>query len=101
VRYEIVFSPEPEEDGRMKQVPIAQVATHLSSYLELAEKESVVITRDGQPVGILVGLEDSGDLWEELMMRDPHFGTKISQARQSLQEGKGISIEALRTKFVE
>jgi prevent-host-death family protein len=83
----------------MKQVSIDEVKNDLSGYLQLAEKESVVITRDGQPVGILIGLEDAQDWWEELMMRDPCFEAEIAQARQSLKEGKGITIEELRAKY--
>ena len=83
----------------MKQVPIDEVKRDLSGYLRLAETESVVILRDGQPVGILVGLEDPEDWWEDLIMRDLRFKADISQARQSLKEGKGISLEELRVKY--
>jgi prevent-host-death family protein len=137
VRYEIIFSPEAEEDiaclkssdrakaldtietflryepenggdevvsrirekRGMKQVSIDEVKNDLSGYLQVAETESVVITRDGQPVGILIGLEDAEDWWEELMLRDPRFEAEIAQARQSLKEGKSISIEEMKAKY--
>ena len=83
----------------MKQVPIDEVKNDLSGYLQLAEKESVIITRDGQPVGILIGFENSEDWWEELLLQDPRFEAQIAQARQSLKDGKGISIEELRAKY--
>ena len=83
----------------MKKVPIEEVNRDLSGYLQLAETESVVIIRNGQPVGILVGLEDPEDWWEDLMIRDSHFTADIAQARQSLKEGKGISLEELRAKY--
>ncbi|MDY6783641.1 MAG: type II toxin-antitoxin system Phd/YefM family antitoxin [Cyanobacteriota bacterium] len=85
----------------MKQVPIDQVNNDLSGYLQLAGQESVVITRNGQPVGILIGLEDPEDWWEELMMRDPRFEEEIATARQSFKEGKGIRIEELQTKYAD
>lgn len=83
----------------MKQVPIDEVKNDLSGYLQVAERESVIITRDGQPVGILIGLEDAEDLWEELVLHDPRFEVEIAQARQSLKEGKGISIEEMNAKY--
>lgn len=83
----------------MKQVPIDEVKNDLSGYLQVAERESVIITHDGQPVGILIGLEDAEDWWEELMLRDPRFEGEIAQARQSLKEGKGISIEEMKAKY--
>jgi len=76
-----------------------EVKNDLSGYLQIAERESVIITRDGQPVGILIGLEDTEDWWEELMLRDPRFEVEIAQARESLKEGKGISIEEMKAKY--
>jgi len=83
----------------MKEVPIEEVINNMSGYLQIAEKEYVVITRNGIPAGILIGLEESDDWWEELLMREPQFQARVSQARQSLREGKGISIEQLREKY--
>lgn len=83
----------------MKQVPIEEIKNDLSGYLQIAEKESVVITCDGQPVGILIGFDDTEDWWEELLLRDRRFEAEVSLARQSLREGKGISIEELRAKY--
>jgi prevent-host-death family protein len=83
----------------MKQVSIEEIKNNLSGYLEIAEKERIVITRDGKPVGILIGLEDTEDWWEELLLRDPRFEAEVAQARQSLREGKGISIEEMRAKY--
>lgn len=85
----------------MRQVPIDEIKNDLPGYLQVAETESVIITRDGQPVGILIGLEDTEDWWEELLLREPRFNTEIAQARQSLKQGKGISIEELRAKYAD
>lgn len=84
----------------MKQVPLDEVQNDLSGYLQLAETESVVITRDGHPVAVLLGFEDAENWWEEMLLRDPRFGAEVAQSRQSLQAGKGISLEALRAKYV-
>ena len=83
----------------MKQVSIDEVKSDLSGYLQVAERENIVITRDGKPIGILIGFEDAEDWWEELLLRDPCFKTEVAQARQSLKDGKGISIEDLRAKY--
>lgn len=44
-------------------------------------------------------IEESEDWWEELLLREPHFQERVARARQSLREGKGISIEQLREKY--
>ncbi|MCU0565369.1 MAG: type II toxin-antitoxin system prevent-host-death family antitoxin [Oculatellaceae cyanobacterium Prado106] len=83
----------------MKQVPIDEIKNDLPGYLQIAERESVIITRDGQPVGVLIGLEDAEDWWEELILHDPRFEAEIAQARQSLKQGKGISMEEMKARY--
>lgn len=82
----------------MIQVPLNKVKDDLSRYLRLAETEDVIITRHGVPAGILIGFEDPEAWWEELLVRDPRFRERVSRARSSLREGRGITIEQLREK---
>jgi prevent-host-death family protein len=82
----------------MKKVPLNEVKDSLSHYLRLAEKEDIVITRYGVPAGILIGFENPDDWWEELLLRHPQFQARLERARENLRQGKGISIEQLRTK---
>lgn len=83
----------------MKQVSIEQVSQDLPGYLQVAEKDYIVITREGVTIGILIGLEDSEDWWEELLLQNPQFLKQIEKARISLREGKGISLEEMRKKY--
>jgi prevent-host-death family protein len=82
----------------MIQVPLNQVKDDLSRYLRMAEKEDIIITRHGVPAGMLIGFEDPEAWWEELLLRDPRFKERVAQARNTLREGKGVSIEQLRDK---
>ena len=82
----------------MIQIPLSQVKDDLSRYLRMAEKEDIIITRHGIPAGILIGFEDPEAWWEELLLRDPRFRERVAQARSSLRDGQGISIEKLREK---
>ena len=75
-----------------------RVKDDLSRYLRIAEKEDIVITRHGVPAGLLIGFEDPEAWWEELLLRDPRFKERVAQARSSLRDGHGISIEQLREK---
>jgi hypothetical protein len=36
--------------------------------------------------------------WEQLLLREPRFRTRVAQARRSVRDGQGISIEQLREK---
>jgi mRNA-degrading endonuclease RelE of RelBE toxin-antitoxin system len=88
--YRIIYSIDDEKEN-MIQVPLNQVTEELSRDLRLAEQEDI-ITRHGVPAGILIGFEDHETWWEELLLRDPRFRERVTQARGSLGEGKGISI---------
>jgi prevent-host-death family protein len=83
----------------MIQIPLNQVKDDLSRYLRMAEKEDIIITRHGVPAGILIGFEDPEAWWEELLLRDPRFRERVAQARSSLRDGQGSSIEQLREKY--
>ena len=76
----------------MKKVALSDVKDHLSEYLDLAEKEEVIITRHGKPAGVLIGFATEDDWFDYRLEHDPRFLTRIEAARKSLREGKGPSL---------
>lgn len=82
----------------MIRVALNEVKDDLSRYLRMAETEDVIITRHGVPAGLLIGFEDPEDWWEELLLRNPRFQERVEESRQSIREGKGITLDALRKK---
>ena len=79
----------------MKRVALSEVKDHLSEYLDMAEKEEVIITRHGKPAGILIGFASEEDWFDYRLEHDPRFLARIASARGSLSNGKGIRIEDL------
>jgi prevent-host-death family protein len=79
----------------MKRVALSKVKDHLSEYLDLAEKEEVIITRHGKAAGVLVGFRSEDDWFDYRLEHDPRFLARVSSARESLKKGKGIRIEDL------
>ena len=77
----------------MKKVALSELKDDLSKYLRLAEKEQIVITRHGQPAGILTGFASEDDWFEYQLEHDPRFLKRIEQARESLRSGKAVRIE--------
>lgn len=77
----------------MKKVPLSEVKDDLSRYLRLAEGEEIVITRHGQPAGVLIGFKSEDDWFEYRLQSDPRFLNRIETARQSLREGRGVRLE--------
>ena len=79
----------------MKRVALSEVKDHLSEYLDIAEKEEIVITRHGRPAGLLIGFASEEDWFDYRLEHDPRFLARIASARESLKSGKGIRIEDL------
>jgi hypothetical protein len=46
-----------------------------------------------KPAGILVGFASEDDWFDYKLEHDPRFLKRISQARASLQAGKGVKLE--------
>jgi prevent-host-death family protein len=79
----------------MKRVALSDVKDHLSEYLDMAEKEEVIITRHGKPAGILIGFGSEEDWFDYRLEHDPRFLARVASARESLKKGKGIRMEDL------
>jgi prevent-host-death family protein len=79
----------------MKKVALSDVKDDLSKYLRIAEKEEVVITRHGQPAGVLIGFETEDDWFDYRLENDRRFLERIECARESLRHGKGLRIEEI------
>ena len=79
----------------MKRVALSEVKDRLSEYLDLAEKEEVIITRHGKPAGVLIGFRSEDDWFDYRLEHDPRFLARVSAATRSLEKGKGIRIENL------
>lgn len=79
----------------MKEISLAEVQDHLSEYIHVAEEEEILITRDGKPAGVLIGLASDDDLFEYELVNNPRFLRRIENARKDLRAGRGVRLEDL------
>jgi prevent-host-death family protein len=78
----------------MTETTFTEFKDHFPHYLEIATAtESVLITRDGKPVGILIGFASEEDWRDYQLEHDPRFLQRIQSARHSLTVGQGRRIE--------
>jgi prevent-host-death family protein len=82
---------------RVKKVPLSEVKDDLSRFLREAEKHEIVITRHGKPAGVLIGFGSEDDWFEYRLENDPRFLRRIAKARKSLQAGRGIRLEDIKS----
>jgi len=77
----------------VKKVPLSEVKDDLSRYLREAENQEVIITRHGNPAGVLIGFASEDDWFEYRLESDPRFLARIEKARASLRAGRGTRLE--------
>ncbi|MGH9461036.1 MAG: type II toxin-antitoxin system prevent-host-death family antitoxin [Vicinamibacteria bacterium] len=74
---------------------LAKVKDDLSKYLRLAAREEILITRHGQPAGVLIGFESEEDWLDYRLEHHPEFLRRIAEARAALRKGRGVRLEEL------
>jgi prevent-host-death family protein len=79
----------------VKRVPLSEIKDDFSRFLNEAETEKIVITRNGKPAGVLIGFASEDDWLDYQIENDPRFLRRIEQARSSLREGRGVRIDDL------
>jgi prevent-host-death family protein len=81
-----------------RKIPLSELKAGLSRFLRAAETQEIVITRHGKSAGVLIGFKSENDWFEYRLENDPRFLRRINQARKSLQAGRGVRLEGLKTE---
>jgi prevent-host-death family protein len=77
----------------MKIAPIADIKAHLSTYLKESEKGPIVITKNGKPIAVLLGIRDEDEIERLVLAYSPKFKSIMSKGRQQIQETGGVTHE--------
>jgi PHD/YefM family antitoxin component YafN of YafNO toxin-antitoxin module len=78
----------------MKIASVKEVKDKLSHYLKTAEKEDVIITKNGRPSAVLHHLGDD-DMEDYILEHDPKFRAKIEKRWKAYIRTGGRSIEEI------
>lgn len=82
----------------MRIIGVREVKDNLSEHLEISQKETVIITRHGRPVSVILGVKGY-DLEQVMLMADPEFWAEIQRRRADTRPG--ISVEEARRRLLE
>jgi prevent-host-death family protein len=77
----------------MKIASTADVKSRFSAYLKESENGPVIVTRNGRPVAVLLGMQDEDEIERLVLSYSPSFQAILETSRQQFREGKGISHE--------
>jgi len=78
----------------MRIASVAEVKAQFSAFLRATTAGGpVVVTRNGRPVGVLLGVEDEEEIERLLMAYSPRLRAILDRSRQQLRSGAGIEHE--------
>src|SRR5271154_5537099 len=83
----------------MKIASVAEVKSQFSAYLKATEGGPVVVTRNGRPVAVILGVHDEDEIERLLMAYSPHLRAILERSRQQFQEGRTLSEEEFWLQF--
>ena len=83
----------------MKIASVAEVKSQFSAYLKASEGGPIVVTRNGRPVAVIVGVQDEDEIERLLMAYSPHLRAILDRSRQQFREGKWLSEEEFWSQF--
>lgn len=64
-----------------------------NSFLKASESSPVVITRDGSPVAVIVGVQNEDDVERLLMASSAHLQAILEKSREQIRNGESLTHE--------
>src|SRR5580704_1928469 len=77
----------------MKIASVAQIKSQFSAFLKASEAGPVVVTRNGRPVAVIVGVHDEDEIERLLMAYSPRLQAILESSRKQIREGDVLSHE--------
>jgi prevent-host-death family protein len=78
----------------MKVAPVADVKARLSEYLTVCQEEAVIVTRNGRPTALLVGIREGDDLEQMVLVQSPRFRRLLEEAERRAGGAAGVAHDA-------
>ncbi len=75
----------------MNIAPLADVKARFSAYIKQLQTAPVIVTKNGRPVAVMMGISDEDDLERIMLAISPKFQALLDRAERRIQETGGIS----------
>ena len=77
----------------MKTASVAEIKSQFSAFLKASETAPVVVTRNGRPVAVIVGVQDADEIERLLLAYSPRLRAILEASRKQIREGDVLSHE--------
>ena len=82
----------------MKIAPLAEIKNHFSAYIDESKESPVVVTRNGRPVALIIGIQAEDDLDSLLLANNPRFNQLLEEARARVRVTGGVPLAEMRQR---
>lgn len=82
----------------MKIASVAEIKSQFSAFLKASEGGPVVVTRNGKPVAVIVGVQDEDEIERLLMAYSPRLQAILEKSRKQIRAGDVLSHEEIWAK---
>lgn len=79
----------------MKIASVAEIKSQFSSFQKESEGGPVVVTRNGRPVAVIVGIQDEDEIERLLMAYSPRLQAILEASRKQIREGDFLTHEEI------
>jgi prevent-host-death family protein len=83
----------------MKIASVAEIKSRFSAFLKASEGGPVVVTRNGRPVAVIIGVQDEDEIERLLMAYSPQLRAILERSRQQFQEGQWLGEKEFWSQF--
>jgi prevent-host-death family protein len=83
----------------MKIASVAEMKSQFSSFLKASEGGPIVVTRNGRPVAVLLGVQDEEEMERLLMAYSPQLRAILERSRRQFRKGQWLSEEEFWSQF--
>ncbi len=77
----------------MKIASVAEIKSQFSVFLKASEAGPVVVTRNGKPVAVILGIQDEDEIERLLMAYSPQLRAILERSRHQFRDGQWLSEE--------
>jgi prevent-host-death family protein len=71
----------------MKIASVAEIKSHFSAFLKATATGPVVVTKNGRPVAVIVGVQDDDEVERLLMAYSPRLQAIVEESRKQIRDG--------------
>jgi prevent-host-death family protein len=77
----------------MKIASVAEIKSQFSAFLKASAAGPVVVTRNGRPVAVIVGVQDEDEIERLLMAYSPKLQAILETSRKQIRQGDVLTHE--------